>query len=54
LPNQDVTKNAKTDLAEKFALILADHPELEQIVLAWANLSVEIRRIIANIIETNE
>jgi len=54
LSNQDVTENGKTNLAEKFSLILAEHPELEQIVLAWANLSVEIRRIIGKIIETNE
>jgi hypothetical protein len=52
LLNQDVTKNGKTDLAEKFTLILADHPELEQIVLAWPRLPVAVRGAIAKIVQS--
>jgi len=54
LSNQDVTKNGKTDLAEKFALILVDHPELEQILLTWPRLPVAIKKAVVKIVKRNQ
>jgi hypothetical protein len=40
-------------LAENLALILAEHPDLAEVVKAWPGLSVETRQIISKIVGTS-
>ncbi len=51
LLGQDLTKTDKTDLAENLALILVEHPELEQIVLAWPDLPENIKAAISLLVQ---
>jgi hypothetical protein len=41
-----------TEQAKNLALILAEHPDLADVVKAWPKLSVETKRIIGKIAST--